>query len=145
MIEFCNKKKMAFAVFLLISFSVITLIVKSVWASTDFQKLISNTTACKDVDIVNTQTCFRCSKKELRAEVPVCSKTGYKQTVECKDGTKFWRSCEITPDMDEKNFWIFWAVNIVIGLVAFVYVRRRQKTLDGILMEKINKQLASGL
>lgn len=47
--------------------------------------------------------------------------------------------------MDEKNFWIFWAVNIVIGLAAFVYVRRRQKTLDGILMEKINKQLASGL
>ncbi|VDH98536.1 Hypothetical predicted protein [Mytilus galloprovincialis] len=135
---------MAFAVLLLISFSVITLIVKSVWASTDFQKLISNTTACKDIDIVNTQTCFRCSKKELRAEVPVCSKTGYKQTVQCKDGTQFWRSCEITPDMDEKNFWIFWAVNIVIGLAAFVYVRRRQKTLDGILMEKINKQLASG-
>lgn len=26
---------------------------------------VSNTTACKDADIVNTQTCFRCSKKEL--------------------------------------------------------------------------------
>lgn len=47
--------------------------------------------------------------------------------------------------MDEKNFWIFFAINAVVGLSAYVLVRKRQKTLDGILMEKINKQLSSGL
>jgi hypothetical protein len=47
--------------------------------------------------------------------------------------------------MDEKNFWIFTSVNLVIGIIAYAYVRKRQKTLDGLLMEKINKQLSSGL
>lgn len=139
---------MAIAVLSLISLSVITLIVKSVWASgnlMEIQKLVSSNRTCKEADIKNTQTCSRCSKNELRSEVPVCSETGYKQIVECKDGTKYWKSCEITPDMDEKNFWIFFAVNVVVGLSSYVLVRKRQKTLDGILMEKINKQLSSGL
>jgi hypothetical protein len=37
------------------------------------------------------------------------------------------------------------SVNLVIGIIAYAYVRKRQKTLDGLLMEKINKQLSSGL
>lgn len=140
---------MAFAIFMLIGFSVLTLIFKSVWTSKnslpEFHKLVSSNRTCKDEDILLEEACFRCSKPELKEEAPACMKTGYKQIVECKDGKKFWRSCEITPAMDEKKFWIFASVNLLIGIAAYAYVIRRQKTLDGILMEKINKQLSSGL
>lgn len=54
-------------------------------------------------------------------------------------------SCEITPYMDERNFWIFQAVTFTIFAVSYSLVRVRQKKLDGQLMDKINRQIASGI
>lgn len=54
-------------------------------------------------------------------------------------------SCEITPYMDERNFWIFQAVTFIIFAVSYSLVRVRQKKLDGQLMDKINRQIASGI
>ena len=54
-------------------------------------------------------------------------------------------SCEITPYMDERNFWIFQAVTFTLFAVSYSLVRVRQKKLDGQLMDKINRQIASGI
>ena len=47
--------------------------------------------------------------------------------------------------MDERNFWIFQAVTFTLFAVSYSLVRVRQKKLDGQLMDKINRQIASGI
>lgn len=89
--------------------------------------------------------CERCSKDELRKLQPECQETGFKQKIICDNKETFYQNCEITPYMDERNFWIFQAVTFTIFAVSYSLVRVRQKKLDGQLMDKINRQIASGI
>ncbi|BFZ02155.1 hypothetical protein BsWGS_05195 [Bradybaena similaris] len=119
--------------------------------------------------------CERCSKQESRDDVGVCSETGYKQRIKCdsgkeefiwvnsqrrikvhnemfmgstsREGLKFspvsW--CDISPAVEESDFWKFQLCTLLLGLSSYAVVYLRQKKLDKRLMEKINKQIAAGI
>ncbi|XP_061174050.1 protein JTB-like [Saccostrea echinata] len=152
MLEFCTKKKMAFAIFLLFSISVIILVVESAWPTQHRIKevkfpsnIVKLNKSCPSKKAKALSECERCSKDELRKLQPECQETGFKQKILCDDKDTFFQNCEITPYMDERNFWIFQAVSFTIFAVTYSLVRVRQKKLDGQLMDKINRQIASGI
>ena len=47
--------------------------------------------------------------------------------------------------MEEKNFMLFELVTVIVGSVAYMNVAYRQKRLDTMLMEKVHRQIASGV
>ncbi|KAH9489684.1 hypothetical protein Btru_056315 [Bulinus truncatus] len=89
--------------------------------------------------------CQRCTKDELRTEVDYCMSTGYKEFIHCEDGKeeKIW--CDISPAVEESDFWKFQLCTLLLGLSSYTVVYLRQKKLDKKLMEKINKQIAAGV
>jgi hypothetical protein len=56
-------------------------------------------------------------------------------------------SCKEVRDTarEEQNFWIFEAVTLILGVISYGIVILRQKRLDKHFLEKINKQIASGV
>ncbi|KAK3097437.1 hypothetical protein FSP39_009630, partial [Pinctada imbricata] len=53
-------------------------------------------------------------------------------------------SCNISNNETRRNFWIFEGLTFLVGIVSYILVRHRQRKLDSLLMEKINRQIASG-
>ncbi|BFZ02156.1 hypothetical protein BsWGS_05194 [Bradybaena similaris] len=89
--------------------------------------------------------CERCSKQESRDDVGVCSETGYKQRIKCDSGKEEFIWCDISPAVEESDFWKFQLCTLLLGLSSYAVVYLRQKKLDKRLMEKINKQIAAGI
>ncbi|XP_022333411.1 protein JTB-like [Crassostrea virginica] len=152
MFDFCTKKKMALAIFLLFSISVVTLVVESAWPTRHKiqevkfpSHIVPLNKTCPPQKTKAVSDCERCSKDELRKIQPECQETGFKQKILCDNKETFYHNCEITPYMDERNFWIFQAVTFTLFAVSYSLVRVRQKKLDGQLMDKINRQIASGI
>ena len=54
-------------------------------------------------------------------------------------------SCPKISWMEEKNFMLFEVAAAVMGTLAYVNVMYRQKRLDTMLMEKVHRQIASGV
>ena len=54
-------------------------------------------------------------------------------------------SCPKISWIEEYNFMIFELVTAAIGTVAYLNVAYRQKRLDTMLMEKVHRQIASGV
>ncbi|CAG5128646.1 unnamed protein product [Candidula unifasciata] len=98
---------------------------------------------CETFSVVSR--CERCSKQELRDLVPVCSETGHKERIKCDSGKEDFIWCDISPAVEEADFWKFQLCTLVLGLSSYAVVYLRQKKLDKRLMEKINKQIAAGV
>ncbi|XP_048733922.1 protein JTB-like [Ostrea edulis] len=152
MVDFCSKKKMALAIFLLFSISVVILMVESAWPTRHkiqevkyLSHLVPLNKSCPSKKAKAISDCERCSKDELRKLQPECQETGFKQKIQCDNKETFYQNCEITPYIDERNFWIFQVVTFTLFAASYSMVRVRQKKLDGLLMDKINRQIASGI
>ena len=46
---------------------------------------------------------------------------------------------------DERRFWLFECLMALVGAASYVVVHVRQKRLDRLLMEKVHRQIASGV
>ncbi|KAK3728055.1 hypothetical protein RRG08_022107 [Elysia crispata] len=99
--------------------------------------------SCENYSVI--EKCKRCPKKELRDLVQVCMETGYKQKIQCSDGKTEWNWCEISPAVEESDFWKFELIMLLIGLSSYALVYLRQQKLDKILMDKIHKQISAGV
>lgn len=53
--------------------------------------------------------------------------------------------CDISPAVEEVDFWKFQLFTLLVGLSSYTVVYLRQKNLDKKLMEKIHKQIAAGV
>ncbi|KAK0057425.1 protein JTB, partial [Biomphalaria pfeifferi] len=53
--------------------------------------------------------------------------------------------CDISPAVEESDFWKFELCTLLLGLSSYAVVYLRQRKLDKRLMEKINKQIAAGI
>lgn len=87
--------------------------------------------------------CVRCTKEELRSLAKHCMETGFKQLVRCNDGKEHNMWCDISPAVEESDFWRFQAITLTIGLISYTVVYLRQQKLDQKLLEKINKQISA--
>ncbi|XP_033749364.1 protein JTB-like isoform X1 [Pecten maximus] len=152
MIEFCTKKRMLIALFVLLSVSFIILLVQSAWSTHhsigDFNTLKGRKKGNESCLIGKekvVEACRPCSKLELKRELLFCMDKGYMEVIECKDKRKISRSCDIDPYTHKTRFWVFELVCLLVGTASYAMVKKRQKRLDTFLMEKINKQISEGV
>ncbi|XP_067664754.1 uncharacterized protein [Haliotis asinina] len=151
MIEFCTKKRMVFAVIALICLSVITLILESRWSfqkklkDAHIQAMAYSNETCKSGKYTALDVCKSCTRDELRRDVHYCHEKGYKLLIQCSDMRIMYKGCDITPDDEQKQFWIFEGVCFVIGIASYLVVHHRRSMLDKMMMDKINKQIAAGI
>ncbi|KAK6180425.1 hypothetical protein SNE40_012585 [Patella caerulea] len=152
MIEFCSKRRMLFVIAILTCLSIVTLFFENRWSNQRILKEAKVAAAalmnasCNPGVVTVLETCKICPREENKKELSFCRQTGYKEFVQCPDGKKIFRGCDLyLPANERKTFWIFEATWLIIAVVFYSIVRKRQKVLDNQAMDKINKQIASGL
>ncbi|XP_074651271.1 protein JTB-like [Tubulanus polymorphus] len=160
MIEWCTKKRMIAGIVLLVIVSVLVLVIESslyirmnIKDVTKLPKDKNNKNSSNDYCWLHEQTqvltnqCAPCTKLEMKMNMEPCKETGYKVPVICEKTGKVFRSCQKPRDAkkEEMYFWIFEASTFVIGIVSYCVVRVRQRKLDKQLLDRINKQISSGI
>ncbi|GFO49787.1 protein jtb-like [Plakobranchus ocellatus] len=151
MFEFFTKKRVLALSGLIFFICFVYLILQSHFAYTrqllkqegEIREKAKKAASCESYTVV--ERCKRCPKKELRDLVKVCMETGYKQKIKCSDGKEEWNWCEISPAVEESDFWKFQLIMVLIGASSYAIVYLRQQKLDKILMDKIHKQIAAGV
>lgn len=149
---------MAFAIVILVVVSVLVVILENGISAFSHHDLKDLTSAPPNDSAVSSKCwlaekstvkseCVKCSDFDLQVKHSFCLETGHKQLVNCEKSGDQYRSCEVPRDTaaEEKHFWIFEATTFVVGLISYGIVILRQKRLDKHFLEKINKQIASGV
>ena len=73
-----------------------------------------------------------------------CS-AGNKEKVRCDSGKEAYKACDKVDRIEERNFWIFEFVCVLIGGISASIVFLRQKQLDHKMYQKIQRQIAAGV
>ncbi|KAK2151280.1 hypothetical protein LSH36_368g01072 [Paralvinella palmiformis] len=157
MIEFCTKRRMIVAIAGLIVVSVVVLLVENHMSPShsvlDLSSKSSTGNAtyhCWEVakTVIVTEECSPCTVFEQKTNI-ACKDTGYTERVKCilKDDTEssLPRSCPKITWVEEKHFWLFEVLMALLGFGSYSIVHSRQRRLDRLLLEKVNRQIATGV
>ncbi|XP_076465944.1 uncharacterized protein LOC143297449 [Babylonia areolata] len=145
--DYCNKKRMAASCAVLVLITLVTIAFQSHFSYTAQleQQILSHkakaNSSCGKQEMKVLSACEKCPREELRNEEPFCMETGYKQQVECADGRHMYNWCDITPAVEERQFWLFELAALLITCASYTVVYVRQRKNDQLLMEKINRQI----
>lgn len=150
MIEFCTRKRMALAIIVLLSLTVVTLIMEGMWSASHRLGEVNSEeeeSICGTEKVKVIESCQPCSAFEMKSSPAYCQKTGYREKVQCgkdnnPENAKL-RSCKVDPWVEEKKFWILELITCAVGFGTYGLVRYRQGKLDKLLMEKVNRQIAA--
>lgn len=137
---------MAIAILILVSLSVITLIVEGMWSTNHKHLGIDENSEAMNVckgDEKIIKECHQCTNYDLKLPAAFCQATGYREEIQCSDGTTKYRSCKVEPWVEERKFWIFQLITFVVGVCSYSMVRYRQSKLDRDLADKVNRQIAA--
>ncbi|XP_071444769.1 protein JTB [Hetaerina americana] len=154
MIESCSKRRMLLAVTFLGGLTSLVLVVESHWTNgskkTYPETLLRNNSvlsSCwlkEEYEIV--EPCHLCNAFEINSlSVPACLLTHYKEVINCNTSGRVQRSCDRVAWIEERNFWIFEGLMLVLGSVSITAVFTRQKILDHRVLRRLQRQLASGV
>ncbi|XP_031628658.1 protein JTB [Contarinia nasturtii] len=144
MIETCPKKRMVFAITLLTIATVFVLIVESRWTESPRRNFIIeyNSTCYTHEDFEIIHDCHPCTDYEIASKSQgVCVHTHNKEILRCKSGETVSRSCDKVAWIDERNFWTFEGILIVVGALSTGVTFLRQRSLDRKVMLKVQRQL----
>lgn len=156
MIEFCTKKRMIAAIVILIGISVIVLVIENRFPiGNEFKNSLtrphenSSEVECEAVhEIEVLAECRRCSTFEQKT-MNYCKVTGYMEQIKCLSGAnkgkEISRSCPQIAWVEERHFWIFEGCSLLVGFASYGIVFLRQRRLDRLLIEKVNRQIAAGV
>lgn len=159
---------MAIAILIVAGLSILVLVLESHFSGSDVKPLnnhiVGNESGENDVcfgpsvasqkgdttshKYVISQECRPCTRLELKMNAENCNPTGYREKWTCKVGNtekNRYKSCPKVSWVEEKNFWIFEGVSFGIGIVSYIVAYIRQRRLDHLLMEKVHRQIASGV
>ncbi|KAK3604669.1 hypothetical protein CHS0354_009281 [Potamilus streckersoni] len=148
MIEFCTRKRMAIAILILVSISVLTIIAEGFWSTKHI--LVENSSEAGSNDSCPAgvervlEECNKCLPLEMKMEISHCVSTGYSEKVKCQDGKEINRSCIKNRTIQQREFWLFQLTTLLIGVASYGIVKYRQRKLDKLLMEKVNRQIGTG-
>lgn len=155
MIEFCTKKRMIAAIVFLIGISVMVLVIENHFpignglknSLSPHQENASE--LCDDHGSIETVIeCKPCTAFDQK-RISFCKLTGYIEQVKCHSGSnkdkELYRSCPPYAWVEEQRFWIFEGCSAVVGLASYGVVFLRQRRLDRLLIEKVNRQIAAGV
>ncbi|XP_055303295.1 protein JTB [Sitodiplosis mosellana] len=145
MIESCPKKRMVFAITLLTIATIIVLIVESHWTESSPRRkfVIENNSTCylrEEFEII--RDCHPCTDFEIASKSQgVCVHTHNKEVLRCKSGETVSRSCDKVAWVDERNFWTFEGILLVVSALSTSVTFLRQRSLDRKVMLKVQRQL----
>lgn len=154
MIESCSTQRMLIGVIFLGGLTLLVLIVESHWTSGNTRAvqhpLVNNGSGVElcwlneDYEVV--EECYPCTAFEIASNInKVCGPTHFKEAVNCKKSGKVYRSCEKVTWLEEKRFWQFEGLMIVIGCISTVSVYLRQRVLDYRTLRRIQRQIANSV
>lgn len=83
--------------------------------------------------------CGPCSVKERL--LPACIDTGYKEHLHCALSGDVFRTCDSVTSL----FWVFHFFMLCLSVVFNFYVKKRQSYLNRLVLERIEKQISSGV
>lgn len=146
--------------------TIIVLIVESRWTESPRRNFIieSNSTCYLHEDFEIIRNCHPCTgteemkfKSHVRKLIRyflflsdyeiasksqgVCVHTHNKEVLRCKSGETVVKSCDKVAWIDERNFWTFEGVLIVVSALSTSVVFLRQRNLDRKVMLKVQRQL----
>ncbi|XP_063225132.1 protein JTB [Bacillus rossius redtenbacheri] len=153
MIESCSKKQMLLAVIFLGGLTVFVLVVESRWTSSNRNapQLADGSSAGEGPcwlreNYTVVEPCHQCSDFELASKISnVCVATNFKEVLRCKTSGLISRSCAKVTWLEERNFWLFEGLMLVLGVISTTAVFARQKVLDIRMMRRIQRQLANSV
>ncbi|KAM4600948.1 protein JTB-like [Polymixia lowei] len=97
---------------------------------------------CGQKELAVVMECFQCTPFQMRSWLP-CQPTGFIEEVIChQSNTVDHRSCH-SRHSEEWFFWRFEGGVMVLTLVFVLLVLRRQRTLDRLAAEKVQRQVQS--
>ena len=111
---------------------------------TNSEKL-ENTSMCwLNEDHLIKQPCSPCTDfEQVSQHQNACVNTGYKELVKCKFSGEVYRSCIMLND--SRSFWSFQFTVMLFSFVGFCLIQLRNKQLDRKMLERLRRQLQSGV
>lgn len=89
-----------------------------------------------------TEDCRPCRPADY-VEHSICKQTGYIETIYFSKTGYNYRSCPKIEELEAAAYWKFEAAMLVVSLIFSICVMFRQRTLDKINTERIQKQLSA--
>lgn len=112
--------------------------------SEDNLKLTKPENCWLNEQFVVTKACSKCSQFEIKSQhLSACASTGFKEEVKCSDSGLAFRPCDVN-----STVWTFWKFElwmILLSLVSYAFTHYRENILQSRMLDKINKQIASGV
>lgn len=106
-------------------------------------KMSPNSDCGKTEETRSLAECVHCSDYEKKS-IKGCLQTGNIQLTYCVDShIKFYGSCRHIAQWEEKKFWMFEGVMFVMLMVSSAMVWFRQRQLDSVFYQKVQKQVES--
>ncbi|XP_011503143.1 PREDICTED: protein JTB [Ceratosolen solmsi marchali] len=147
MIESCSKKRMLLGITLLGGLTILVLIIESHWTDHTTGKIFvenieANSTCFSGEDFKIISECNPCTAFEIASQsIGVCTKTRYKEIVECKSGEKIIRSCDRVAWLEERTFWKFESFAFSGAIISCIIVFWRENILRQRVIRKVARQL----
>lgn len=110
-------------------------------SSMENAKMKPNSNCWKKEETQSLADCVQCSDYEKRT-IKGCLETGNIQLSYCVDSNvKFYASCKYLIEWEEKKFWMFEGIVLIMLICSSSMVWYRQKQLDNVLYQKLQKQV----
>ncbi|CAH3139013.1 unnamed protein product [Pocillopora meandrina] len=112
-------------------------------SSVENAKMIPNSDCRKTEETQRLAECVHCSDYEKKS-IKGCLQTGNIQLTYCvTSNIKFYGSCRHIAQWEEKKFWMFQGIVFVMLIVSSSAVWLRQRQLDSVFYQKVQKQVES--
>lgn len=90
------------------------------------------------------EPCSPCSDfEQVSQHQSACQNTGYKELVKCEFSGEVYRSCIVLND--SRSFWSFQFFTMLFGFVGYCLIQWRNRQLDRKMLERLRRQLQSGV
>jgi len=106
---------------------------------------ISSDNCWLNEDHVVLMECVQCTEFEKAAGIRPCKPSGHYDKVNCTHAGVVYRSCQRVQRLEERNFIAFILITSICAMTFTFLAHWRQKTLDRLMLQKLQKQLGDGM
>ncbi|XP_067939035.1 uncharacterized protein [Watersipora subatra] len=143
MIELCTVRRMVVTILFLGIVTIISVMIETKYEPNNKSITNSRTQTSQKVltEEVAENESFDCPD-EMDEEG---CETGYLKEVKCLDNKVKYMSCEEPSYVRRRSFLVHEGVWLVVGIFSYLFVHFRRSALDQKVLDRVNKQIASGV
>ncbi|XP_067939032.1 protein JTB-like isoform X1 [Watersipora subatra] len=158
MIELCTVRRMVVTILFLGIVTIISVMIETKYEPNNKSITNSRTQTSQKVlteevaenesfdcpDEMVTTVCKPCASWHRAMDEEGCE-TGYLKEVKCLDNKVKYMSCEEPSYVRRRSFLVHEGVWLVVGIFSYLFVHFRRSALDQKVLDRVNKQIASGV